>query len=56
MILNQSSNFRHRALEIFDQVLNLEIIVSTDMQEKSPSTSLDESSVESDLETDDNLY
>ena len=60
MSVNQS-HFRNKAftnssLEIFDKVLVLETIMSSYIQEVFPSTSLDESSIEFEFETDRNLY
>ena len=58
---NQSSHFRYGAftnfsLQIFDKVPVLETIMSSYTQEVFPSTSLDESSIEFEFETDRNLY
>ena len=58
---NQSSHFRYGAftnssLEIFDKVPVLETIISSYTQEVFPSTSLDESSIEFQFETDRILY
>ena len=60
MSVNQSSHFRYGAftnssLEFFDKVLVLETIMSSYTQEVFPSTSLDESSIEFEFETDRNL-
>ena len=60
MSVNQS-HFRYGAftnslLEIFDKVPVLETIMSSYTQEVFPSTSLDESSIEFEFETDRNLY
>ena len=60
MSVNQSSRFWYGAftissLEIFDKVLVLETIISSYIQEVFPSTSLDESSIEFEFETDRNL-
>ena len=60
MSVNQS-HFRYGAftissLEIFDKVPVLETIMSSYTQEVFPSTSLDESSIEFEFETDCNLY
>ena len=59
--INQSSHFcsgafTHSSLEIFGKVPVLEIIISTHTQEVFPSTSLDESSIEFEFETEHNLY
>ena len=61
MSVNQSSQFWYGAftnssLEIFDKVPVLETIISSYTQEVFPSTSLDESSIEFEIETDRNLY
>ena len=62
MSVNQSSHFRYGAftnssLEIFvKKVPVLETIMSSYTQEVFPSTSLDESSIEFEIETDRNLY
>ena len=61
MDINQKSHFRYGAftnssLEIFDKVPVLETIISSYTQEVFPSTSLDESSFEFDLETDRNFF
>ena len=61
MSVNQSSHFWYGAftnssLEIFDKVPVLETIMSSYTQEVFPSTSLDESSIEFEFETDRNLY
>ena len=61
MSVNQSSNFRYGAftnssLEIFFKVPVLETIISSYIQEVFPSTSLDESSIEFEFETDRNLF
>ena len=61
MSVNQSSHFWYEAftnssLEIFDKVPVLETIMSSYTQEVFPSTSLDESSIEFEFETDRNLY
>ena len=61
MSVNQSSHFRYgdftnSFLEIFDKVPVLETIISSNIQEVFPSTSLDESSIEFKFETDSNLY
>ena len=55
------SHFRYGAFtnslfEIFDKVPVLETIMSSYTQEVFPSTSLDESSIEFEFETDRNLY
>ena len=57
MSVNQSSHFWYRAftnsfLEIFDKVPALETIILSYTQEVFPSTSLDESSIEFEFETD----
>ena len=57
MSVNQSSHFRYGAfisssLEIFDKVPVLETIMSSYTHEVFPSTSLDESSIEFEFETD----
>ena len=61
MSVNLSSHFPYGAftnssLEIFDKVSVLETIISSYTQELFPSTSLDESSIEFEFETDRNLY
>ena len=61
MSVNQSSHFwygvfTNSSLEIFDKVPVLETIISSYIQEVFPSTSLDESSIEFEFETDRNLY
>ena len=61
MSVNQSSHFRYGAftnssLEIFDKVPVLETIISSYTKEIFPSTSLDESSIEFEFETDRNIY
>ena len=61
MSVNQSSHFWYGAftnssLEIFDKVPVLETVISSCTQEVFPSTSLDESSIEFEFETDRNLY
>ena len=48
--------FTNSSLEIFDKVPVLETIMSSYTQEVFPSTSLDESSIEFEFETDRNLY
>ena len=60
MSVNQS-HFRYEAftnssLEIFDKIPILETIMSSYTQKVFPSTSLDESSIEFEFETDRNLY
>ena len=52
------SNFcyGHSCLEIFDKIPVLEPIESSHVQEVYPSTSLDESSIEFEFETDRSLY
>ena len=55
------SNFRYEhitnsCLEIFDKIPVLEPIESSHTQEVYPSTSLDESSIEFELETDRSIY
>ena len=60
MSLNQSSHFRYGAFtnsshEVFDKVPVLEIILSSYTEEVFSST-LDESSIECEFETDRNLY
>ena len=61
MSVNQSSQFRYGAftnssLEIFDKIPVLETKISSYTQEVFPSTSLDESSIAFEFETDRNLY
>ena len=60
MSVNQShfryGAFTNSSLEIFDKVPVLETIMSSYTQEVFPSTSLDESSIEFEFETDRNLY
>ena len=61
MSVNQSSHFWYGAFsnssfETFDKVPVLETIISSYPQEVFPSTSLDESSIEFEFETDRNLY
>ena len=61
MSMKQSSHFRYGAfknssLENFVKVPILEIINSSYTQEVFPRTSLDESSIEFEFETDRNLY
>ena len=61
MSVNQTSHFWYGAftnfsLDIFDKVPVLETIISSYIQEVFPSTSLDESSIEFEFETDRNLY
>ena len=48
--------FTNSSLEIFDKTPVLETIMSSYTQEVFPSTSLDESSIEFEFETDRNLY
>ena len=48
--------FTNSSFEIFDKVPVLETIMSSYTQEVFPSTSLDESSIEFEFETDRNLY
>ena len=60
MTVNQShfwyGAFTKSLLEIFDKVPILETIMSSYTQEVLPSTSLDESIIEFEIETDRNLY
>ena len=61
MSVNQSSHFWYGSFtnsseEDFDKVPVLETIISSYIQEVFPSTSLDESSIEFEFETDHNLY
>ena len=49
-------DFTNSSLEIFDKVPVLETIMSSDTREVFPNTSLDESSIEFEFETDRNLY
>ena len=60
MSVNQShfryGVFTNSSLDIFDKDPALETIMSSYTQEIFPSTSLDESSIEFDFETDRNLY
>ena len=60
MSVNQShfwyGAFRNSSLETFDKVPVLETIMSSYTQGVFPSTSLDESSIEFEIETDRNIY
>ena len=60
MSVNQSSHFWYgsftNSLEIFDKIPVLETIISSYIQEVFPSTSLDESRIEFEFETNRNLY
>ena len=61
MSVDQSRHFRYETftnsfLEIFDKFPVLETIMSSYTQEVFPSTSLDESSIEFEFETDRNFY
>ena len=61
MSVNKSSHFWYGAftnssLKIFEKVPVLETTISSYIQEVFPNTSLDESSIEFEFETDRNLY
>ena len=60
MSVNQShfryGAFTNSSLEIFDKVPVLETIMSSYTQKVFPTTSMDESSIEFEFETDRNLY
>ena len=61
MSIHQSSHFRYgvftnSSLKIFDKIRVLEIIISSYTKEVVSGTSLDESSIEFEFETNRNLY